>query len=72
MIAWLGGAWAVVKSIPTLVSLAKQLWDAYQKFEELRREQELKSAFNKGLEEAKKDHNTQGIEDAINGKKPNS
>lgn len=66
--AWLRGAWGLIKNLPALISVAKQVYDAYQDFQRRKREEALKAAFQRGLEEAKKKHNTQTLEDAINGK----
>ena len=45
--AWLQGAWNVIKSIPTLISIAKTVYDAYLEFERKRKIREMEKALEK-------------------------
>lgn len=45
--AWLSGAWKVIKNIPTLISIAKTVYDAYLEFERKRKSREMEKALEK-------------------------
>jgi hypothetical protein len=45
--SWLSGAWKIVKSIPTLLSIAKAIYDAYLEFERKRKQKQMEDALAK-------------------------
>jgi uncharacterized protein HemY len=45
--SWLSGVWKIVKSIPTLLSIAKAIYDAYLEFERKRKQKQMEDALAK-------------------------
>jgi hypothetical protein len=45
--SWLSGAWTLIKNIPTLLSIAKAVYDAYLEFERKRKQKQMEDALAK-------------------------
>lgn len=45
--AWLKGTWEIIKNVPTLIAIARQVYDAYLEFKRKQKQLEMEKAVEK-------------------------
>ena len=53
--AWLKGSWELIKNIPTLISIARAVYDAYLEFKRKQRILEMEKALEKATKGDQRD-----------------